>query len=111
MIGFFTKRKKEREDRQVRAALIARLPGKVIKYVSERTPDGSTDTIIGKEGSLTVRDGQLLVFSSADIVFRAAIDALDASELLSLDGVILEGEDLEHGGVRRKIIAYYKYYR
>lgn len=111
MIGFFAKRKKEREDKRVRDELISRLSGKIIKYVTERTPDGSTDTIIGKEGSLTVRDGELIVLSSSNIVFRCKVEALLASELLSLEGVILEGEDLEHGCAQRKIIAYYKYYR
>lgn len=110
MIGFFAKRRKEQEDKRVRDELISRLSGKIIKYVTERTPDGSTDTIIGKEGSLTIRDGELIVLSSSNIVFRCKIDTLLASELLSLEGVILEGEDLE-SGAQRKIIAYYKYYR
>ena len=107
---FFGKRKKEREDKKIRDAVIERLSGKIIKYCSERAEDGSGDIIIGKDGSLTIREGELIVFSSADIVFRCDIDELLASELLSRDGVILEGYDKD-AGRNRKIIAYYKYYR
>lgn len=107
---FFGRRKKEREDKKIRDAVIERLSGKIIKYCSERAEDGSGDIIIGKDGSLTIRDGELIVLASADIVFRCDIDGLSASELLSRDGVILEGYDKD-AGKSRKIIAYYKYYR
>ncbi len=109
-MNFFGKRKKEREDKKIRDAVIERLSGKIIKYCSERAEDGSGDIIIGKDGSLTIRDGELIVLASADIVFRCDIDDLLASELLSRDGVILEGYDKDLGK-SRKIIAYYKYYR
>lgn len=85
------------------------LSGRSIKYCSERI-DG-IENVVGKSGSLTLRDGELLVFSSGDIVMRARVDELNASELLSLEGVILSAPDLEHGGKERTIIAYYTYYR
>ena len=53
----------------------------------------------------------MIVFASADILFRTPVDSLTASELMSLDGVILTGPDLEHGGEMRTVIAYYLYYR
>lgn len=87
------------------------LSGRTVKYVSERDPESNTDIIIGKEGSITVHEGTLIVLSSQNIVFRCEVDSLKASELMSLEGAILEGPDLEHGGKMRKIIAYYKYYR
>ena len=58
-----------------------------------------------------VRDDELLVFASADVLFRCKIDELEAWELLSKDGVVLTGPDLEHGGVERTVIAFYVYYR
>ena len=109
-MNLFGKRKKEREDKKIRDAVIERLSGKVIKYCSERAEDGSGDIIIGKDGSLTIRDQELIVLASADIVFRCDIYGILASELLSRDGVILEGYDKD-AGKNRKIIAYYKYYR
>ena len=107
---FFGKRKKEREDKRIRDELIGRLSGKIVKYCSERAEDGSGDIIIGKDGSLTIREGELIVLASSDIVFRCDIEGLLASELLSRDGVILEAYDKD-AGRHRKIIAYYKYYR
>jgi len=85
-----------------------RLNGKHIKYVTERRED--EDYVIGKEGALIVKGDELLVFSSADVVFRCKLDQLQASELLSLEGVILNGPDIEHGGEIRNVIAYYTYY-
>ena len=86
----------------------AKLNGKHIKYVTERRDD--EDYVIGKEGALIVKEDELLVFSSADVVFRCKLDDLQASELLSLEGVILKGPDIEHGGEFRNVIAYYTYY-
>lgn len=58
-----------------------------------------------------MRQGQLIVLSSQKIVFRCAVEKLKISELMSLEGVILEGPDQEQGGRVRKVIAYYTYYR
>ena len=110
MIDYFRRKKREREDARIRAELIPTLHGKAIKYVSERGEDG-LDTVLGKEGSISLRDGQIIVLSSSEIVFRCGTDSLSASVLMSGDGVILEGPDIEHGGKNRKIIAYYLYYR
>ena len=85
-----------------------RLNGKHVKYVTERKDD--EDYVIGKEGALILKGDELLVFSSADVVFRCKVDELQASELLSLEGVILKGPDIEHGGEYRNVIAYYTYY-
>ena len=56
---------------------------------------------------INLRNGELIVLSSENIVFRAATDELTVSELMSLEGVILTGKDLEHGGKERTIVAYY----
>jgi hypothetical protein len=86
-----------------------RIAGQYIKYVTERI--NNVDEVIGRKGSLAIRGDEFLVFASADILFRCKIDELRASELLSKDGVVLIGPDLEHGGEERTIIAYYVYYR
>lgn len=91
--------------RREMAQRIAQYP---IKYVTERKDD--VDEVIGKHGSLSVRDGIFLVYASNEILFRCPVDELSMSELLSKDGVILSGKDMEHGGAERKIIAYYVYY-
>ncbi len=85
------------------------LHGLAIRYVTERV-DGE-DVVIGRGGSLSVRDGELLVFSSGDVVFRAKAEELDTSELMSGDGVILTAADLASSGRVRSVVAYYVYYR
>ena len=58
-----------------------------------------------------MRDGELLVFASADILMRCDIEEMQAWELLSKDGVVITAPDKEHGGIERTIIVYYVYYR
>ena len=105
----FWKRKPKEGTLAFRMQMAEKISGKHIKYVTERTDN--EDSVIGREGSLHLRNGELLVYASADILFRTPVECLTASELMSLDGVILTGPDLEHGGVERTVIAYYLYYR
>ena len=99
-------RKKQASANAKRAA---ELHGQVIKYVTERE-DGN-DNVVGRGGSISVRDGQLLLFSSEKILFRADVDSLEASYLLSGDGVVLTAKNLEDGGREHSYIAYFVYHR
>ncbi len=90
-------------------ALAQRICGHRVRYVTERRND--VEEVIGKEGSLCLRDDELLVYASSEVLMRCPVEKLTAAELLSKDGVILTGPDLEHGGVLRTVIAYYVYYR
>lgn len=83
--------------------------GQHIKYVTEKR--NGVDEVIGRNGGLNIRDDEFIVYASADVVFRCPIDQLDIWELLSRDGVVLTGPDLEHGGEVRTVIAFYVYYR
>ena len=83
--------------------------GHHIKYVTEKRND--VDEVIGRSGGLNIRDDELLVFASADVIMRCKIEQMQAWELLSKDGVVITALDLEHGGVERTIIVYYVYYR
>ena len=109
MFGLFKKKKTDENSPAFRIMMAEKLAGRHIKYVTERI-DGN-DNVIGREGSLCLRNGEFIVFASADILFRAEVTELQASELMSLDGVILTAPDLEHGGKVRTVIAYYLYYR
>ncbi len=86
------------------------LAGRAIKYCSERDPETGTDTVIGKAGSLSIKDDEFIVLSSADIVFRCKITELRAWELMSNDGAMITGPDLTSGGRERTIMVYYTYY-
>ena len=85
------------------------LHGQLIKYVTERI-DGN-DNVVGRGGSVSVRDEQLLLFSSDRILMRAALDSLEVSHLLSGDGVVLTAPNLEDGGRVHSYIAYFVYHR
>lgn len=105
---FWTKSKDPSSPRY-RRDMAQRLNGKHIKYVTENR-DG-VDEVVGRNGGINIRDDELIVFASADIVFRAKIVELSAWELMSHDGVVLTAPDLEHGGAERTVIAHYTYYR
>lgn len=85
------------------------ISNKRIRYVGEKI--NGVEEVIGKGGSISIRDDEILVFASADVLLRAKIADMEASELLSKDGVIIKAPDLERGGVERTIVVYYVYYR
>lgn len=105
------KRKPDENSVAFRREMAEKVANKHIKYVSERQE--GIDVILGKDGSLSIREGCLIVSAAGqtDIIFRGYVDELKISELMSLDGAIIIGPDIEHGGIERTIIAYYKYYR
>lgn len=109
MFRFLRKKGPKEGTVAFRRMMAQKIAGKHIKYVTERF--GNEELVIGKEGSLTIRGDEFIVFASSDILFRAYVDELTASELMSLDGVILTAPDLEHDGIERTIVAYYLYYR
>ena len=111
MFNFFKKRIKPKNEnsRRFKEEMAAHLAGRHIKYCTERKDN--VDEISGRDGCLSLRDGEFIVFSSGDIVLRTNVEEMRASELLSLEGAIITAPDYEHGGEERTIIAYYTYYR
>ena len=105
----FFKRAPKPGSVQYRREMAQKICGHHIRYVTEKR-DG-VDEVIGRDGGLNIRNGEFIVFASADILFRTNVDELDAWELLSKDGVVLTAPDYEHGGEVRTIIVYYVYYR
>ena len=93
---------KNENTRRFKKEMAKKLDKRAIKYCSERT-ENMGETIIGKNGMINLRDGELILLSSDQVVFRARIEELKASELMSLEGVILSGKDLEHGGTERTV--------
>lgn len=96
-------------SKRYRYDMAKRICGHHIKYVTENR--NGVDEVIGRDGALNIRDDELLVFASADILMRCRIVDLQAWELLSKDGVVITAPDLEHGGVERTVIVHYVYYR
>ncbi len=112
MFGIFSKLFKNKNENSpaFRIEMAKKLSGRAIKYAAERDMETSSDTVIGHAGSLTLKDDEFIVLSSADIVFRCKVTELRAWELMSNDGAMLTGPDLTQGGKERTIMVYYTYY-
>ena len=110
-MGLFGK-KKDEKNVSIRREMAKKMASHRLRYVSER--QGDTDVIISKGGEMHIKDGMFCVSSGieygAATVFRCEVDKLTSSELMSLEGAILEGFD-QILGKQRKIIVYYVYYR
>lgn len=109
-MGLFGKKKNDPNSKKFRWEMARSVEGQHIKYVTEKK-DGEVDEVIGRNGGLNIRDDEFIVYASAKVLFRCKVDDLQIWELLSKDGVVLTGADLEHGGVERTVVAYYVYYR
>ena len=82
--------------------------GHHVKYVTEEK--NGTHEVIGRSGALNIKEDELLVFASADVLMRCKVEEMQAWELQSHDGVVITAPDLEHGGMERTIIVHYVYY-
>lgn len=85
------------------------LHGQAVQYVTERV-DGNED-VIGKGGAIAIHEDTLIVDSSGDRLFVCEIKYLDASWLMSGNGVILRGPNLLEGGRERVITVHFVYHR
>ena len=85
------------------------LHGQIIRYVSEMV-DG-VETIVGRGGNASVRDGELLIFSANNVIYRAPCEEVLTADLLSGDGVVLRGPDTVSGASDRTITVYFVDYR
>ncbi len=108
-MGLFKRKSKNPDSKKFRREIAYAVSGQHIKYVTEKKND--VDEVIGRNGGLNIRNDEFIVYASSDVLFRCPVDELQIWELLSRDGVVLTGPDLEHGGAERTVIAYYVYYR
>jgi hypothetical protein len=110
-MGFFKKlfKSKDPDSKAYRRDMALAVCGQHIKYVTEKRND--VEEVIGRNGGLNIKDDEFIVYASSNVVFRCKIDELQIWELLSKDGVVLTGPDLENGGIERTVIAFYVYHR
>lgn len=92
-----------------RAERAKELHGQAIRYVTERK--GDVDEIVGRGGCLSVRNGEFLLLTSGDILMRTPVEELQASYLMSGDGVVLTAPNTLEDGRVRTLIAHFVYYR
>lgn len=110
-MGFFKKlfKSKDPDSKAFRLEMAKSVCGQHIKYVTEKR-DG-VEEVIGRSGGLNIRNDEFIVYASANVVFRCKLDEVRIWELLSKDGVVISGPDIENGGVERTVIAFYVYHR
>jgi len=114
-MGFFKRfidratKSKDPNSKRFKWDMARQICGHHVKSVTEEI-DG-THEVIGRSGGLNIKDDELLVFASADVLMRCKIEEMQAWELLSKDGVVITAPDLEHGGKVRTVIVHYVYYR
>ena len=101
---------KNPDSKRYKRDMANHLDGRALKCVLEKKEDG-IEEVIAHDGSIIVKDDELLVYASMDVILRTKITELSAWELLSLEGVVITAPDLEHDGNVRSIVAYYKYWR
>ena len=109
-MGLFKNKKNDPNSKKFRWEMARTVEGQHIKYVTEKK-DGEVDEVIGRNGGLNIRGAEFIVYASAKVLFRCKVDDLQIWELLSKDGVVLTGPDIESGGTVRTVVAHYVYYR
>ena len=85
------------------------LHGQVVKYVTEHR-DGNED-VIGRGGALCLKGEDFIVDSSGDRLFVCKVKDLEASNLMSGDGVVIKGPNELDGGKVCTITVHFVYYR
>ena len=85
------------------------LHGQPVKYVTEHR-NGNED-VIGRGGALCLKGDEFIVDSSGDRLFVTDVSELEASYLMSGDGVIIKGKNKLENGKLRTITVHFVYYR
>ena len=104
-MGFFSRRR----EQAAATELQQKLNGRAIRYAARRTVDenGSpVEVILGKNGAINVKNGVIVVMCDAKEVFRCAADTAECSELMSLNGAVIQGVNAVTGEPDT-VVAYY----
>lgn len=111
-MSFFSKlfgRSKDPSSYAFRLERARELHGQAVKYVTEHI-DGNED-VIGRGGALALHGDEFIVDSSGDRLFVCNVRDLEASRLMSGDGVVIKGPNLLEDGKFRTITVHFVYYR
>ncbi len=109
---FFKKKKKSTVPAHLDEALLKRMDGKELAYVTERiAEDGTvTEKVLGKIGRINTHDGVISISCDGTPLFSCDYATAECGELMSLAGVIVKGFD-RYSQQHRTLVAYYQYYR
>ncbi len=104
-MGFFSRRR----EQAAATALEQKLNGRAIRYAARRTLDDNgspVEIILGKNGAINVKNGEIVVMCNAKEVFRCALETAECSELMSLNGAVIKGVNTVTGEPDT-VVAYY----
>ena len=107
-MGLFSKKKPE-DKPAFKRKMAERVCNAKLRYVTEWI-DGK-ENVICHGGMANIRDNVLIISAQDKDIFRCKINDMKASNLMSLDGTIIEANDLAHDNKYRKITVFYVYYR
>ena len=83
----FSKKSKDPNSKQYRREMARQMSNHHIRYVTEKR--NGVDEVIGRNGGLNIRDDELLVFASSDVIFRCKIDDMQIIAHASAVGCIV----------------------
>ena len=100
-MGLFAKRKEAKANLD----RVLSLHGLVIRYVTEMR--NGQEYVLGKDGNTAIHKDELIILSSNKTVFRSKIEDTRVSHLMSGDGVIVSGNNLENGCSYQSITVHF----
>ena len=109
MFKLFKRKSKNPNSYSFKLQRAKSLHGQAIKYVTEHR-NGNED-VIGRGGSLALHGDEFIVDSSGERIFSCKVRDLEASNLMSGDGVVIKGPNLLEDGNLRIITVHFVYYR
>ncbi len=80
----------------------------IIESVTERIDN--EEILVGRAGSISAKDKTLIICCEGKVIFSGDIFEISISELMSRNGIIIRGFDLE-SGCERTVVAHFSYYR
>ena len=111
-MSFFGKlfgREKSQDSYAFKLQRAKELHGQPVKYVTEHRNDN--EDVIGRGGALCLKGEEFIIDSSGDRLFVTDVCDLEASYLMSGDGVIIKGKNKLEGGRERTVTVHFVYYR
>ncbi len=85
------------------------LHGQAVKYVTEHIDDN--EDVVGRGGALCLKDSEFIIDTSGERLMVIDVSDMDASYLMSGDGVIIKGPNKLQGGKMRTVTVHFVYYR
>lgn len=104
-MGIFGKKENSKKFKREQAEKFNNL---IVESVTERI--NNEEILVGKAGSISRKDNRLIVCCEGRVVFEGDIFEISISELMSRNGIIIQGYDYEKGETR-VIVAHFSYYR